>query len=193
MPVSMPIPMLASDRLTLVPISRAHRADIYVEFTPAITTYMLPRPAADISETDAFIDRAVADMAAGDELQWVMIDRTDGAFIGCIGLHRIRRVDPELGLWVKASAHGRGLGLEAASTAIQWAREHLKITHLRYPVDRRNLASRRIPERHGGVVQREFQTTGLGGNALDSVEYWIPASPATLTPPGTAPDPPSPG
>jgi ribosomal-protein-alanine N-acetyltransferase len=137
---------------------------------------MHPRPADSLLETQAFIAFSRAELQQGRSIQWVMSDPGPGArFVGCIGLHGIDEHRPELGLWVAASRQGVGLGLEAATAVIRWARSYLPhVEAIRYPVDRRNLPSLRIPERLGGTIQREFMSVSLDGQTLDQVEYLIP-------------------
>jgi hypothetical protein len=40
-------------------------------------------------------------------------------------------------------------------------------------VDKRNKASRRLPENNSEKIMKEYKTTGSGGNELDEYEYWI--------------------
>jgi RNA binding exosome subunit len=49
-----------------------------------------------------------------------------------------------------------------------------------YPVDRRNAASRKIPEALGGEVVSTTMTTGQAGNPLELVTYRIDASTARM-------------
>ena len=42
-----------------------------------------------------------------------------------------------------------------------------------YPVDRRNIPSRRIPESLGGVVKEEYEKENRSGKILDLVCYHI--------------------
>jgi [ribosomal protein S5]-alanine N-acetyltransferase len=163
---------IETERLVLVPISSTWAEEIFASFTPDVAKYMWPKPAQRLEETLAFIAGALAGLSAGSDLQLVALTR-QGSFLGCIGLHSLRHRDPELGLWIRESAQGKGYGLEAANAVIAWARLQLDFDHLRYPVDKRNLASRRIPERHGGVIVREFKSVNQAGFELDQVEYWI--------------------
>ncbi len=42
----------------------------------------------------------------------VILDRETGRFLGCAGLHELEAARPELGVWLKKSAHGNGFGRE---------------------------------------------------------------------------------
>jgi RimJ/RimL family protein N-acetyltransferase len=173
---------ITTPRLRLEPIATGHAPAVFASFNARITRYMNPAPAEDISETLAFIESARAALAVGEELVMAILDGANGDFLGVAGLHGIGRPDPELGIWLKETAHGQGFGREAITGLVAWARSNLPpgTRHFTYPVDRRNHPSRRIPESLGGTVQREFRATGMGGQELDEVEYWIPFRPAAV-------------
>jgi ribosomal-protein-alanine N-acetyltransferase len=59
------------------------------------------------------------------------------------------------------------------SALARWAFENLDVRYLIYPVDRRNTASRRIPESLGGIIEAEYEKTNESGRVLDEVEYRI--------------------
>ena len=56
---------------------------------------------------------------------------------------------------------------------ITWARNSLDFNYLVYPVDKRNIASKRIAELNGGKIKAEYKKVNLVGFELDEVEYWI--------------------
>ncbi|MEX8494590.1 GNAT family N-acetyltransferase [Sphaerotilus sp.] len=165
---------IESERVLLVPIHAGFRTVIFETFTARITRYMHPKPSDTVEEMGRFVSDSVAGLAAATNLQMVILSRSDEVFLGCIGLHGLDRPDPEMGLWLKEAVHGRGLGREAAGALIAWARAQGRFECVRYPVDRRNLASRKIPEAHGGVIAREFREVSGSGFELDLIEYRIP-------------------
>jgi ribosomal-protein-alanine N-acetyltransferase len=171
---------IPSERVLLVPTSRDHAEEIFRQFTAEVTRYMYPRPAERIEETLEFIAAGRANMEAGTELQLTILARETEAFLGCCGLHgKGQERMPELGIWLRKGAHGHGYGREAIAALVDWAFRFLDLDHILYPVDRRNAASRRIPESLGGVVVGEKRDQGMAGNPLDLVIY-------RLDPPGTA-------
>ncbi|MBI4100302.1 GNAT family N-acetyltransferase [Candidatus Microgenomates bacterium] len=161
------------EKLSLVPISRNFADQIFQEFTDEITVFMYPKSPATIEETYDFIDKALQSMQNDQELQMVVIDKQTGEFLGCAGLHSINSETPELGIWIKKSAHGQKYGREAVTALVNWARENLNYKYLKYPVDKNNIASRKIPESLGGVVEDEYIKTTPEGKKLDEVEYRI--------------------
>ena len=164
---------IISENVVLKPISMRDTEEIYREFTTDITTFMYPKAAEDISEIEAFILKSMETNEAGTNLQIVIRERRTGDFLGCGGVHQLDKEEPELGIWIRKGAHGHGYGMEAVSALILWAAKNLPCRSLVYPVDRRNFASRRIPERHGGTIVREFRETSAGGMELDLVEYRV--------------------
>ena len=162
-------------RIHLISISRAFEQNIFEEFTSDITTYMIPKPADSIEETRAFIEASLEGFARADNLVFVILDKQTDEFLGCCGLHgRSGVTNPEFGIWLKRSAHGRGLGREAIRILAEWAQERMRLESFVYPVDKRNLPSRKIPESLGGVVFAEGVDEGMAGNVLEEVVYRIP-------------------
>ena len=162
-------------RLKLLPIKEKNITDVFINFTVDITQYMYPQPTGHIRDAESFVWNSISGLEAGTNLQMVMVDKETEEFIGCIGLHNVGTPDPELGLWVKKSAHSNGYGLEAIRGLVEWARENIELDHFRYPVDRNNRASRRIPTTVGGTFAKSYKRLNMDSSKeLDIVEYWIP-------------------
>jgi len=136
---------------------------------------MMPKPAADISETEAFVDGALLALAQRTELHLVICQKDTGEFLGICGLHgRDDVAEPELGIWIKEAAHGFRYGLEAVDALVSWASESLDCDQFIYPVDRRNASSRAIAERLDGGLIREIKAKNMSGRILEEVVYGIP-------------------
>ena len=166
---------IEGERIRLESISSTYERDIFEEFTGNITTYMIPKPADTVEETRAFIDSSLEGFRKADNLVFVILEKQTGELLGCCGLHGRSGVkNPEFGIWLKRSAHGRGLGREAIWTLAHWAQEVMRLESFIYPVDKRNEPSRKIPLSLGGVVIGEREEVGMGGNVLDEVVYKIP-------------------
>jgi RimJ/RimL family protein N-acetyltransferase len=166
--------VIATQRISLIPISERFSKDIYREFTTEITRYMMPPPPQDISETLEFIRSSIKGMQRSEEFVFVIVD-TEAQFLGCAGLHaRESSLTPELGIWIKKSAHGSALGWEAVRCLRDWASENLKVSAFIYPVDKSNMASRKIAESLGGKIIKEQEVLSLSGNLLDEVVYEVP-------------------
>ncbi|MBR8834490.1 MAG: GNAT family N-acetyltransferase [Stigonema ocellatum SAG 48.90 = DSM 106950] len=164
---------ISTNRLLLKPISMEYKLDIFAEFTNEITTYMYPCPAKEISETELFINDSIDGMKNENNLILVILKKDSQEFLGCTGIHHLNSKHPEIGIWLKKSAHGNSYGLETVTALQKWAKENLDYEYLVYPVDRENIPSRRIPERLGGQIFREYNKTNLSGRVLHLVEYRI--------------------
>ncbi len=80
-------------------------------------------------------------------------------------------VCPEMGLWLKESAHGQGLGRKVVTELVEWGQAFLGKGCFIYPVAVQNIASRRIAENLGGEI------IGTRKNSkYDSVIYRIPST-----------------
>ena len=78
-------------------------------------------------------------------------------------------VSPELGLWLKESAHGQGFGREVVAALVKWGHATLGKGSFIYPVAIQNVASRRIAENlHGEIIGNRANPK------YDSVVYRIP-------------------
>jgi RimJ/RimL family protein N-acetyltransferase len=75
----------------------------------------------------------------------------------CLGMAALEEYDtesPELGLWMKESAHGQGFGREVVAAVAEWAHNTLCKKSFIYPVAVQNTASRRIAEGlHGEIIE----------------------------------------
>jgi RimJ/RimL family protein N-acetyltransferase len=150
-----------------------YKENIFLEFTEEITTYTYPRPAKEISETEHFIQESLRKLENNVDLQLVILKKESQEFLGCAGLHRINRKAPELGIWLKKQAHGNKYGLETITAIKYWADANLDYKYLRYPVDRLNIASRKIPEALGGKIAKEYDKINMSGKTLQVLEYRI--------------------
>jgi ribosomal-protein-alanine N-acetyltransferase len=169
--------VIKSGRLRLTPTTEADAEDIFRTFTAEVTRYMFPKPAERLEDTLTFIEESRRATEAGVNLQLTISAKAAGEFLGCCGLHGHESVrTPELGVWIKRQAHGYGYGREAVLALVGWAVNALEVSGFVYPVDRRNAASRKIPEALGGEVVSTTMTTGQAGNRLELVTYRIDAT-----------------
>ncbi|MBD0266374.1 MAG: GNAT family N-acetyltransferase [Tolypothrix sp. Co-bin9] len=129
--------------------------EIFSEFTEEITLYTYPRAAKVISETELFIKKSLEELENGISLQLVVLAKDSLEFLGCASLHNLAK-KPQLGIWLKKAVHGNKYGLETITAIKDWADENLDYDYLFYPVDKANIASRKIAEALGGTVWREY-------------------------------------
>lgn len=165
--------IIESERLKMVPTSEDYAEDIFREFTDEITRFMMPKTPQKIEETLEFIRTSKKAMEKGEELEVIILDKNTGEFIGHGGIRKLNTNTPVLGIWIKKSSHGQKFGREAVKALKEWADKNLKYKYLEYPVDKRNIPSRKIAESLGGTIARELKKTNMAGNLLDEVEYRI--------------------
>jgi RimJ/RimL family protein N-acetyltransferase len=165
--------IILTDRLKLIPTRLDYALEIFKEFTQEITTYMYPKSAKEISETEAFINTSLREMENGETLQVVIIDKDTGEFLGHGGAKGLKTDTPELGIWIKKAAHGNKYGREAVTGLKKWIDENINYKYVMYPADRMNVPSRKIAESLGGVIEEEYKKINASGNELDMVEYRI--------------------
>ncbi|HAJ62909.1 MAG TPA: N-acetyltransferase [Cyanobacteria bacterium UBA8543] len=163
---------ISTNRLIIKPITMEYKENIFSEFTEEITTYTYPRSAKTIAETELFINESIKGLKNGTNLQLIILAKKEQEFLGCAGLHNLDK-QPELGIWLKKNAHGNNYGLEAITAIKQWADKNIDCEYFIYPVDRRNIASRKIPEALGGEVIKTYEKVNLSGNVLHILEYRI--------------------
>lgn len=167
-------------RVRLRPVTLDDAESIFPAFTADITEFMIPKPASEIADTEAFINQAMAAYAAGTDFNWVISDRESGSFLGVCGLHsRGDANSPELGIWLGKQAHGHGFGFEAISAVVAWVPDNIVCRSLTYPVDKRNTPSRKIPEKLGGKIIAEKTVENMSGFLLEEVIYQIPIGPGS--------------
>ena len=164
---------IETTNLCLKGITLDYKDSIFREITAEITTHMTPKSAEIIEETIEFIQTSIKENKDGSNFQMVILDKKSKDFLGCAGLHHIDRKTPELGIWIKKSAHGHGYGKEAMIALKEWADKNLDYEYILYPVVEENYPSRRIPEFLDGKVAREYDKVNMGGKNLHLLEYRI--------------------
>lgn len=116
--------VITSGRLALRPFSGADADEAFACITPTLTRYLSFEPAATPADFEAVWRGWLADIATGTHFNFTLRERAGGAFLGLLGLHNARTAEPELGLWIREDAHGRGYGREAVRALAEWASGH---------------------------------------------------------------------
>ncbi|MSU75797.1 MAG: N-acetyltransferase [Candidatus Magasanikbacteria bacterium] len=164
---------ISTVRLLLVPTSLDIKEECFKEFDKEVTVFMAPVPAKTIADTEEFVNTSRRNMAEGKELVCAIFNKDTKEFLGHAGLHHIDTMTPELGVWIKKSAHGMHYGSEAMQALKKWADEHVDYEYILYPVAAVNVASRKIPESLGGKVIREYEKANGAGKKMSWVDYRI--------------------
>jgi RimJ/RimL family protein N-acetyltransferase len=115
-----------------------------------------------------------------DRLLFGVWQRSDGRFLGEVGLHDIDwdRGSAAVGYWLRASARGRRLIDEALERLQSHATRTLGVRHFEAHIACENIASRRVAERHGYVLvgQRPADPRWDGDSAAVLIYRLSPAA-----------------
>lgn len=164
---------LNTKRLLLRPVALSYAQVIFKEFTNEVTLFMYPVTPNKVSDTKQFIVETKQNFKQGKEVVCVILKKTNKEFLGCVGLHKINTKMPELGIWIKQSAHGHHYGREAVTAMKLWADVNIDYKYIKYPVVKQNIPSRKIPESLGGVVGKRYTKKMLSGKVYQMVDYYI--------------------
>jgi len=100
----------------------------------------------------------------------------DGEVIGCLGINPLQGMlacNAMLGYWIGRAHWGRGIVADAVRVASAWTWSELPaLTRLFAPIFARNLASQRVAEKAGYVLEARVPQSMLkAGVVLDIVQY----------------------
>ncbi len=161
--------LIRSSRLRLRQFEMADADEVFGCITPAVARFMTWEPPRSLDEYKA---RRQAMLRSEDQTDLSLVIRHDnsGECLGIAGLEGIDGPWPQLGLWIKETAQGRGYGRETVRAVAEWASVTLSKEGFIYPVAVQNTPSRRIAEGLGGEIIASRTTP-----KYDAVVYKIPA------------------
>ncbi len=165
---------ISSPRLRLATFTPADVAEVFAAVTPTLTRFTGFEPSPSIEALTAVCADWPRQAVEGRTLHLTVRLAQGGAFVGMAGLHALDRDGPIVGIWIRETEQGRGLGRETVAALARWAGEVLGVAALRYPVADENLASRAIPERLGGTLVGHSQAVKADGRRLNLTTYRIP-------------------
>jgi ribosomal-protein-alanine N-acetyltransferase len=164
---------IETERLRLVPKSEDFAKQIFLEYRDPVIQYMNYGPPESLEILTERLKNSEAEMKRGEQLFMVVLLKETGEFLGCMALEDLKEKNPEMGGWLKKSAHGHGYGREAAAALKQWAEEHLEYEHILWPCAVENASSCKLAELLGGKVHREYEKTTARGTTWLFKDYWI--------------------
>lgn len=159
--------VIQSSRLQLSQFQMTDAEEVFGCITPTITRFMRWEPPT----WSEYVARCEERLRASNPniLSFVIRRRDSHECLGMAGLEGSDRPSPELGLWMKESAHGQGFGREVVASLAGWAHKTLGKESFIYPVALQNTASRRIAEGfHGEIIGHRTNPK------YESVIYRIP-------------------
>ena len=161
--------VIRSPRLQLSPFQMRDAQEVFACITPAIAKFMPWEPPS----WSEYVARCEKRVQAHEPNKFSFVARRfDNE--ECLGMASLEDADwvwPELGLWLKETAHRQGFGREVVAALVDWGHASLGKGSFVYPVAVQNIASRRIAENLGGEI------IGTRTNPkYDSVIYRIPST-----------------
>ncbi|HEV2400318.1 MAG TPA: GNAT family N-acetyltransferase [Candidatus Sulfotelmatobacter sp.] len=142
--------VIQSPRLQLIQFQLTDAEEVFACITPAIARFMRWDPPT----WSEYLARCEERLRSPDPniLSFVIRRRDNHECFGMAALEGLDGPSPELGLWMKESAHGHGFGREVVAALAAWAHKNLGKQSFIYPVAVQNTASRRIAERFQGEI-----------------------------------------
>ena len=158
---------IRSTRLQLIQFQMTDAQEVFGCITPAIAKFMSWEPPS----WSEYLARCEKRAQAPEPNQFsFVIRRIDNR--ECLGMASFDGADsvsPEVGLWLKESAHGQGFGREVVAALVEWGHATLGKESFLYPVAVENTASRRIAEKLRGQIIGSIKKP-----KYDAVIYRIP-------------------
>src|SRR5579872_6122490 len=142
--------VIQSPRLQLSEFQITDAEEVFACITPSITKFMRWEPPS----WNEYLARCEKRLESADPnaFSFVIRQRDSKECLGMAGLEDCEVESPQLGLWMKESAHGQGYGREVVAAVAEWAHKTLDKESFIYPVAVQNIASRRIAERLNGEI-----------------------------------------
>ena len=165
-----------TSRLTLRPIEADDANAVFEEYAqdPVVSRFLIWRPHAAISETQAFIARCGE---ASSSRTYAIIERESGRLVGCLDLRREAPHRIGFGYVLARPWWGMGLMTEALSKVVNWSVCQEGIWRVEAGCDVENVASARVMEKAGlvreGTLRRWLVHPNLGPEPRDCFSYAI--------------------
>lgn len=135
----------------LDPLSEGHIEALAEASGAERSTYDFTTVPHGLDETRAYVNKALADRAAGEGIPFVQIRRADGKVVGTTRFTNLRYHELDSRLfaveigwtWLAASAQRSGINVEAKLLLIGYAFDVMKVSRVDLKTDARNARSRK--------------------------------------------------
>lgn len=164
--------VLNTERLSIRPFSKSFLKDYYQEFTDEITKYQYPDSFPDIETADTVLSGFARDMERGEMLELVILAK-DGRFLGSMEVFGLKGATPEIGLWIKSSAHGAGYGYEALRGLLDHLNAAKTYEYYIYEADVKNIPSIRLVAKFHAEKEGCEDITTESGKELTLQTYHV--------------------
>ena len=166
-PVEKVAPTLESARLRLR-VYRSNDAEAMFRLysDPRVMRYWSFPPWTERPQADAYLRRALGEMAEGRVMPWAIANLDDDKLVGTLTLFAMDAVQgrAEVGYSLDPKLHGQGMASEALRLGLSHAFDTLRLRRVEADVDPRNVASCRLLERLGfrleGLLRARWRVAG---------------------------------
>ncbi len=139
--------LFTTETLQREELSMKYIKEIFKELTDEMTKYLRVPTPKNIEQEESRIHDSREKNIAGSAMNFVVTDKK-GDFIGTCGVGNLKK-KPEIWLWLKQSARGKGYGKEMIETIIKRVQEHSDFDYLIYRAHVNNIATKKNAERFG--------------------------------------------
>ncbi len=130
---------------------------------------------ADAVGYEALCRRKYAEWMLREDLMITLWRKSDGAYVGGSGMHRIDWAVPcmEIGYWLRTSMVGHGYMTEAVGAVTGFAFTYLGARRIEIRTDAQNTRSIAVAERVGYTLEARLrhQQAGVDGSLRDTLIY----------------------
>lgn len=144
--------LFTSEKLQRELLSMKYIQEIFKELTDEVTKYLRVSTPKNIEQEENWIRDSKEKYEKGENINFIVTD-TQGDFVGICWVEKLKTKTPELWLWLKQSARGKWYGKEMIKTIIKRVQEHSDFDYLIYRAHVDNIATRKIAESFGWVIQ----------------------------------------
>jgi [ribosomal protein S5]-alanine N-acetyltransferase len=174
---AMNLPELSTDRIVLRPVLTRDANDLFGLRSDPVQMKYIPRP---IMQTLAEAEKMIAEIQQGETnntlLNWTMILKDTGAFLGIMGYYRLypEHFRAEIGYMLHSAYQGKGLMQEALKSIITFGFTELNLHTIIAVIDPDNIASENVLIKLGFTKEAHFkENVFFEGRFLDSVHYTL--------------------
>ncbi len=163
-------PTIETTHLILRPIVAADAENILAMRSNAEGMLHVPRPIMqNLDEAHAFIELLQAKLLSGEGVNWAIVQKATNKFAGniCHFNFKTEASRSEVGYMLHPSYFRQGIMYEALRTVLDWGFDTLKINSVEAVIVEENIASRRLAEKAGFVLEGTKRQSCFHNN-----QYW---------------------
>lgn len=171
------VPVLETARLRLRPYRAGDVEAIFALYSdPRVMRYWSFPPWQERAQAQAYLQRALAGMDAGEIFPWAIAERRSDRLIGALTLFslHLEQRRAEIGYSLAPEYQGRGLAAEALRCGLDHAFNSLGLVRVEADIDPRNESSWRLLERIGfqreGLLRKRWR---VNGEVCDTAFYGL--------------------